>query len=145
MNLNFAMKNPSELFCTKIQRLTEVGKSMKVDSLIEKASESDQRKLHRNHSLWRNFQNTIEFKLKSAALEGKSWIDLPVEIFPIREKIYEWCINNGFTVFISTEKNFETNEETLDYLNGLFEEVIFEKKVYFLMTIDWSEKEPEVV
>lgn len=133
-----ALKNPKELFCREIQRLSNIGKSMRIDDKLALATSVDQKALSRNHKLWRVFQNTIQSNLKKEAINGKDQFDVPLEFFPVREKINAWAIEHGFNVKVTANKEFNSIDETFEYLNSLFEDAILEKKVYFLMTIDWT-------
>lgn len=132
-----------EPFCSYARRLAAVGKTLDTKEQVKASEKEDQRVLKRNHKLWSNFHNNIYSDIKKLALQGKESIDLPVDIFPIRDKIIDWAVKDNFNVTVTTEKEFPTQEETLAYLNDLFEDAILEKKVYFLMTLDWKLPEEE--
>jgi phosphoglycolate phosphatase-like HAD superfamily hydrolase len=137
-DVKHALKEPNELFCEKMQKLVLVGKSKIRADEVKEVDNIDQKILRRDHKLWREFKDNIRHELSEVASKGVEIYDIPLKYFPVREKIYEWAKSQGFDVVITTAKEFPTVEETFTYLSDLFEDSIMDKKVYYLMTFDWS-------
>jgi hypothetical protein len=126
-----------ELFCKKIQRMSFIGQSLKLKNTMKKAQEEDQKILRRNHILWNKFLNNIHSEMKRVALEGEYEYLIPLEFFPIHEKIAQWGIKNGFKVDIQTDKQIGglyLNE----YLSNLPVDKVLAKDIYFTMKFIWS-------